>query len=125
VSKSLLEGGLKVDVFIIDNRAMRKPIEPVNYRADKTLYLSNPAGAITDDSWQIIREAINSNGLVKVLVDGEEDLLTIVAVLLAPENSIVMYGQPGEGVVVINVNRESKEKVHEVIRRMEYKPDLK
>ncbi|MEM1586534.1 MAG: GTP-dependent dephospho-CoA kinase family protein [Candidatus Bathyarchaeia archaeon] len=125
ISRSLLEGGLRVDVFIVDNRSMRKPIEPINYGANKILRLSNPAGTITKASWQVIREAINSNGPAEVLVDGEEDLLTIVAVLLAPDNSIVMYGQPGEGAVIINVNKKAKEKMYEIIGRMEYKPDLK
>lgn len=123
ISKSLLERGLRVDVFIVDNKSMRKPIEPTNYRANKILHLSNPASTITKDSWQVIREAINSNGPVEVLVDGEEDLLTIVAVLLAPDDSIVMYGQPGEGAVIINVNKKAKEKMYEIIRRMEYKPE--
>ncbi|MEM1562206.1 MAG: DUF359 domain-containing protein [Candidatus Bathyarchaeia archaeon] len=124
ISKSLLKRGLRVDVLIIDNKSMRRPIEPINYGIGKILHLSNPAGTINGESWHVIREAVNSNGSVQVLVDGEEDLLAIVAVLLAPENSLVMYGQPGEGVVIINVNRESKEKMHKIINRMEYKRDM-
>ncbi|MEM1514661.1 MAG: GTP-dependent dephospho-CoA kinase family protein [Candidatus Bathyarchaeia archaeon] len=123
ISKSLLERGLRVDVFIVDDRSMRKPAEPVEYKANKVLFLVNPASTISKDSWQVIREAINSNGPVKVLVNGEEDLLTIVAVLLAPDNSMVLYGQPGEGAVIINVNKETREKMYEIIRRMEYKYD--
>jgi len=125
ISRSLLEGGLKVDVFIVDNKAMRKPIEPIKYTTNKTLYLSNPAGTITENSWQVIREAISSEESVKVIVDGEEDLLTIVAVLVAPDGSMVIYGQPSEGAVVINVNGESKKRMHEIIERMEYKPGQK
>ncbi|MEM2320309.1 MAG: GTP-dependent dephospho-CoA kinase family protein [Candidatus Bathyarchaeia archaeon] len=124
ISKSLLERGLRVDVFIIDNRSMRKPIERMNYRANKILNLSNPAGMITRDSWLVIGEAISSDGPVEVLVEGEEDLLTIVAVLLAPEGSMVVYGQPNEGAVVISVNKESKEKMHKIVERTEYKRDI-
>ncbi|MBS7648640.1 GTP-dependent dephospho-CoA kinase family protein, partial [Candidatus Bathyarchaeota archaeon] len=78
---------------------------------------------ITEDSWQVIGEAIKSKDSVGILVDGEEDLLAIVAVLLAPENSFVVYGQPGEGIVVIKVNEDSKRKMHEILSRMEYKPE--
>lgn len=121
ISRSLFERGVKVDVFIVDNKSMRKPIEPKDYDAKRILRVSNPAGTIAEDSWRVIEEAINSEGPTGVLVDGEEDLLTIVAVLLAPEGSLVMYGQPGEGAVVIRVNEISKKKMREILERMEYK----
>jgi len=123
VSRSMLENGLKVDVFIVDNKSIRKPVEPIAYKAKKTLHLVNPAGTISGEAWRVIDEAINSEGPVKVLVDGEEDLLTIVAVLLAPENSIVVYGQPGEGAVVIDVDEGAKERIYKIISRMIYKPE--
>lgn len=123
VSESMLRRGLKVDVFIVDNKSMRKPTEPLCFKADKSFILTNPAGTITSEAWRVIGEAINSRGLVKVLVDGEEDLLTIVAVLLAPENSMVIYGQPGEGVVVIKVDDKSKRRMLEILGRMERRPE--
>lgn len=121
ISKSLLDKGLRVDIFIVDNKSMRRPIEPINHKADKILSLSNPAGTISEDSWRVIGEAMGFRGSVGIIVNGEEDLLAIVAVLLAPEDSIVIYGQPGEGAVMIKVNRESKERMRSIIERMEYK----
>lgn len=123
VSRSMLDRGLRVDVFIVDDRSMRRPIEPLEYRVNRVLRLVNPAGTITEESWRAIGEAIRSEGPVKVLVEGEEDLLTIVAVLLAPEGSIVVYGQPGEGAVVIRVDESSKERMRKIIYRMAYKPE--
>lgn len=123
VSESMLRKGLKVDVFIVDNKSMRKPREPLHFKVNKILTLINPAGTINSAAWRIIGEAINSRGLVKVLVDGEEDLLTMVAVLLAPENSIVVYGQPNEGVVVIKVDEKSKRKISEILGRMKRRPE--
>ncbi|MBS7639302.1 MAG: DUF359 domain-containing protein [Candidatus Bathyarchaeia archaeon] len=123
ISRSILERKLPLDIFIVDNRSMREPIEPLEFKVDRTLMLTNPAGTIADDSWRVIGEAVNSNGLVKVLVDGEEDLLTIVAVLMAPENSLVIYGQPNEGIVVIRVDGEAKNRMREIINRMECKPE--
>lgn len=123
VSRIMLERKLPLNIFIVDNKSMREATEPLPFEADKTLKLVNPAGTITEEAWRIIDEAINFNGLVKVLVDGEEDLLTIVAVLLAPENSVVMYGQPNRGIVVINVTEKAKDKMREIINRMKYKPE--
>lgn len=121
ISKSMLDVGLKVDVFIVDNKSMRRATEPIKYEARKTFHLVNLAGTISEEAWRVIREAIDSDGPVKILVEGEEDLLTIVAVLLAPENSIVVYGQPNEGAVVIIVDKYSKERMHKIISEMEYK----
>jgi uncharacterized protein (UPF0218 family) len=123
VSRNILERNLPLNVFIVDNRSMRELIEPIDASVSKVLYLINPAGAISGDSWRIIDEAINSEGLVKVLVEGEEDLLTIVAALLAPVNSMVVYGQPNEGIVVINVTEEVKKEMREIINKMVYEPE--
>ncbi len=43
-----------------------------------------------------------------LLVDGEEDLLTLVAVLYAPENALVVYGQPNQGIVVVRVTSKKR-----------------
>lgn len=123
ISRSMLESGLPLNVFIVDNRSMRKPTEPIKFRVDRIMRLVNPAGTIMDDAWRIIGEAVKLNGLVEILVDGEEDLLTIVAVLMAPEKSMVIYGQPNEGIVVINVNEETKVRMRRILGRMERKPE--
>lgn len=105
--------------MIVDNKIMRKPIEPIKVKADKTLFLRNPPGTITDEAWCVIDEAFKLDGRVKISVEGEEDLLTLVAVLHAPENSIVIYGQPHEGVVIINVTRDEKTTIRRIIEEME------
>ncbi|MBS7606806.1 MAG: DUF359 domain-containing protein [Candidatus Bathyarchaeia archaeon] len=123
ISRSMLERGLPLNVFIVDNKSMRRPTEPIKFRADRIMELTNPAGTIMDDAWRVIGEATKLDGLVEVLVDGEEDLLTIVAVLVAPEKSMVVYGQPNEGVVVINVDEETKARMRRILERMEHKPE--
>ena len=42
------------------------------------------------------------------MVDGEEDLLALVAVLYAPQNSFVVYGQPHCGIVFVKVTSRRK-----------------
>ena len=56
------------------------------------------------------------------MVAGEEDLLTIVAVLKACENSLVVYGQPQQGVVVVKVDATSKHKAGLIVEAMEIMP---
>jgi uncharacterized protein (UPF0218 family) len=56
---------------------------------------------------------------VHLVVDGEEDLLTLIAVLYAPEKSWVVYGQPREGAVVVEVTPEKKAETAEILRGMD------
>ena len=52
------------------------------------------------------------------MVDGEEDLLVIPVCLFAPENTIVMYGQPNEGLVIVEITNQVREKVQNIVNLM-------
>ena len=118
VTKHMIESGIKLDLLIIDNKTMRKPIPPLNVKVDQSFYAKNPPGTITNEAWRVINQAINCIGKTKVIIEGEEDLLTLVSVLSAPENSIVVYGQPNKGIVIIKVTKETKEKMYQIVNTM-------
>jgi len=119
VSKNLNENHLTTKLSIIDNRVMRKSARPFQLYVDKIVKIKNPPGTITEEAIEAIQEAIKSNYRVKIVVDGEEDLLTLVAVIYAPENSFVIYGQPYEGIVAIKVTPEKKLEIAEILKNME------
>jgi len=119
VSRNMIEYGVSLNVLIVDNKVMRKPIPPITVDADQTLYANNPPGTITDEAWAAIRSAVEQKGRTKVIVDGEEDLLTVVVVLSAPEHALVVYGQPHVGIVVVNVTEETREKMRRIVDAME------
>ena len=118
VSSHMLEEGISLDVLLVDNKTMRKPIQPIIVNVDQTLYAKNPPGTITDEAWVTIKQAIAQKGRTKVIIDGEEDLLTVVTVLSAPDDAFVVYGQPQVGIVVIKVTEEAKEKMQRIIDLM-------
>ena len=119
VSRNMIEHSISLNVLIVDNKVMRKPIQPITVDTDQTLYAKNPPGAITDEAWATIRSAIEQKGKTKVMVDGEEDLLALVAVLSAPEDALVVYGQPHRGIVVVKVTEETREKMQRIVDAME------
>ena len=119
VSENMLKTGIPPNVLIVDNRVMRRPITPITVDAEETLHLKNPPGTITDEAWRVIGEALKTNNRVRIVVEGEEDLLALVAALCAPENSVVIYGQPREGMVVIKVTDEVKETLLRLVDEME------
>jgi len=119
VSDSMMRHGVSPQVLIVDNKVMREPIRPIAVDADQTLHVKNPAGTLTEEAWAVIKEALRGKRRTRVLVDGEEDLLTLVAVLCAPENSLVIYGQPHEGIVVVKVTEKTRETARRIVDSME------
>ena len=119
VTANALRAGLKPWAAIIDGRAMRKPLAgqlPLS-RWGLRLKVANPPGTISREAWSVVGMAVRE-GDALVLVDGEEDLLALVAVLCAPEGAVVLYGQPGEGVVLVEVSKAVKELCREIVASM-------
>jgi len=119
VSKNLVENGVLPKLAIVDNRVMRKKTQPLILPVEKEMCIVNPAGTITEEAVKAIKEALNCDVNVKIFVDGEEDLLALIAVRYAPENSFVIYGQPRRGAVLIKVTKEKKKEIEEILKVME------
>ncbi|MEM3536520.1 MAG: DUF359 domain-containing protein [Candidatus Bathyarchaeia archaeon] len=119
VSKNLIENHMRPQLSIVDNKVMRRNIPPMPFTAEKTIRVINPPGAITEEAVTAIQEAIKNGCHVRIIVDGEEDLLTLIAVQYAPENSLVVYGQPYQGVVAVKVTQDKKAEVKGILKIME------
>ena len=118
VSRNLHEHQMNPELSITDSKRMRRRIKPRAFTDKKIVHVKNPQGTITEQAITTIREALENNERVHIVVDGEEDLLAIIAVLYAPEKSLVVYGQPHEGIVVIRVTSERKAEAKEVLKAM-------
>jgi|Deesub1362A_J573_1020465.scaffolds.fasta_scaffold00136_20 hypothetical protein len=117
--------GHSPEIMVVDGKTMRRQvdvqitdiIQSMDYRKIKA---SNPPGSITKDLVLALEEAVN-NRRSMVFVNGEEDLSVLPLIMLLPEGSIVLYGQPSEGIVVITVDQSKKTEVCEILRKMEGK----
>ncbi len=118
VTKNLHDYKIPPDLAIIDNQCMRKKFQPTTYTS-KAVNVKNPQGTITREAVEAIKEALKSTENSHIVVDGEEDLLTLVAVLYAPKNAVVVYGQPYEGIVLVEVSPEKKAKASEFLKAMQ------
>lgn len=119
VTETLHAIGRTPDVQVVDRREMRVKRAAPRVPFARQFQVSNPAGRITQRSIVCVRSAVRSRRKpVRVLVEGEEDLLAIPAVIEAPLGSLVYYGQPRVGVVSVNVDREAKLRARGTLRRM-------
>lgn len=118
VSRNLYDNKMTPQLSITDNKRMRKKVKPKVFADTNVVHVKNPQGTITEEAIAAIRKALESDGPVHIIVDGEEDLLALVAILYAPERSLVFYGQPYEGVVVVEVTSEKKTEAMEILKAM-------
>ena len=115
-TENLLQLDIKPQIQIVDGLEKRnKRTVPIDDTVNTNLSCRNPPGEITDESIQVIQKAFSSEPPVRIIVDGEEDLLVIPVCIHAPENSIVMYGQPNEGLVVVTITPEIRAKVQKIL----------
>ena len=122
VTENVLKLGIKPSVAIYDHRTKRREYDP-DIEADAVLMtVRNPPGTITKALLNAIRKGLGlarRGRRVYISVNGEEDLAAIPAVLYAPVGSVVLYGQPDEGVVLIRVTPECRLKCGKLMSKME------
>ncbi len=122
VSLEAISKGLNPDVIVVDLVEKRST---VNYRerlfkGRLTLSAFNPAGTITKEAWIAVRASIDlaRMGLkTALLVQGEEDLLGFPAAIFAPLDSILIYGQPDEGAVIVKIKEDVKREALDLLLR--------
>jgi len=121
-SAMLVLGGVLPKIVVYDGLTQRKPIEiPPEIEAYEAedVKIVNPPGCLNPAVFAEITKAVERSGYTRIIVDGEDDLITLAAILRAPLGSIVLYGQPGEGAVVVNVTNEKKQEIESIVKDME------
>ena len=82
------------------------------------LKIDNPAAEITLESIEIIKKAFTMNSPIRLTVNGEEDLLVLPVCIHAPENSVILYGQPNKGLVLVQITPEIRNKAQALLDLM-------
>jgi uncharacterized protein (UPF0218 family) len=119
-TEKMIDFGLNPSLQIIDGQEKRiKRDMPKNFEVLTTLSCDNPAAEITIQSIETIKQAFVSQTPVRITVNGEEDLLVIPVCIHAPENSVVLYGQPNEGLVIVTITPEIRNKTQKLLDSME------
>lgn len=121
ITENLLKAGIEPKVCVYDGKIMRKPVhipDVIKNFDREEIRIKNPAGSLTKEAFTAIGDALKSKSATKIRVDGEEDLIALIAINLAPEGSVVLYGQPGEGVVVVEVDERKKAYIRDILEGM-------
>ena len=129
VTYHLLEAGHTPAVARVDERTEREAVDERVREAldaaafDREVRVENPAATLTADLLAALADAIESGETTLLDVDGEEDLAALPAILAAPDGASVVYGQPGEGMVLVTVDGEARDAARAILEQMDGDPD--
>jgi len=123
VTYHLESAGVTPDVALVDGITKRDTVAPEIKDAvsedARHVSVENPAGVLTDDLLTALAESIDANEPTVLVVEGEEDLAALPAVLAVPIGASVVYGQPDEGMVLTNVTPNRQREVADLLARMD------
>ncbi|SFB81607.1 hypothetical protein SAMN05444422_102172 [Halobiforma haloterrestris] len=122
VTYHLLEADCRPDVALVDERTERETVDEEirdTVTEGTSLEAVNPPAEITEDVVWALCEALERMEPTTILVDGEEDLVVLPAIVAAPLGASVVYGQPGEGMVHVRVTEEVREEVRDLLDRFD------
>lgn len=124
VTYSAIKKGILPDIAIVDEKTLRARVSEEVIENTKQVFLKtvravNPAGTLTPELITAIKEALNSKCRVRIFIEGEEDLATLPTIALAPLSSLIIYGQPSEGIVAVKVTDSKKKLARAIMEKME------
>ena len=129
VTHALAVIGIVPNISIVDLKIKRIPVyKNVNELGIRDIKVvkrvKNTAGTLSFATFSVLNSLIKSEAERAVLqIDGEEDLLTLLAIFRAPLGSLIVYGQPkvsdtdSQGIVVVEVTEEKKNEARELLNK--------
>ena len=125
VSLTLKRLGIVPKLFVCDFQTQRSKPDPAFWSelgswGTREIRVHNPPAQLRAAAFQAVRDALaDPSAPVRIVVEGEEDLLGIPCFLEAPLGAIVLYGMPGRGVAVVRVTPEVRAMAQGLLDRFE------
>jgi GTP-dependent dephospho-CoA kinase len=110
---------------IVDNAEKRQSRPQIVFTGSKERQLSakNPAGSLTDEALEVVRKSLElvktePKKAVRIDIDGEEDLIALAILAYFPEHTILLYGQPDQGLVIVGAMGDAKDLAKKTLHEM-------
>ena len=113
---AFLKTGVQPQISIVDFMVERKKVysqlSQLGFATNNVdTIVKNTPGSISAGIIEEVAKSTKKLSRTIILVDGEEDLVAVPAILLAPLGTYVYYGQPQKGAVKVEVSEKIKEDV--------------
>lgn len=117
-TEKMIQFGFNPSLQIVDSLEKRNKRDLPEGEPSTILTCKNPAAEITPESISVIQKAFDMTPPVRIIVSGEEDLLVLPVAVYAPKNSVILYGQPNQGLVIVNVTEEVRNRARSIMDLM-------
>ncbi len=120
---NLLQCGTVPDISVIDEKTHREPagvdiIKCIRHSNFTEVDVTNPPSFVEPELVSALSDAMDADVPVQIMVHGEEDLAALPAIVLAPVSSVVIYGLPDEGGIMVTVTPEVKDRIYDMLDKM-------
>src|SRR3989344_3109489 len=111
--KNRISPNISIADFFVNRRRVFKNLDELGFAQPNADYVvDNKPGQISKDLIETVQKVIKNNKSSQIiLVNGEEDLAFIPALLLSPIPATVVYGQPNKGLVRVDVTPQAKDRL--------------
>ena len=119
-TEKLLKFGYIPNLSVIDNKEKRiLKNKNMEFDVDKKFYFNNRPGELNGDVLDLIKKiTVTDFNRIQIIIDGEEDLLALPLFIHSPNNWTVFYGQPNEGLVIVEVNNIIRKKAESIFNKV-------
>ncbi|MDP2632424.1 MAG: pantetheine-phosphate adenylyltransferase [Candidatus Curtissbacteria bacterium] len=102
--------------FLVERKKIYSQLSQLGFATNNAdVIIKNPPGDISKAMIAEISKATSKQSRTIIVVDGEEDLAAVPAILLAPLGTYIYYGQPKKGAVRVEVNIKTKEQIKNLL----------
>jgi len=116
VSK-FIKKDIDFSVAVVDYKTKRESITNDERRivnkamhGRKIVRIKNRAGTISDETIKTVKDWLKNQEKIFIIIDGEDDLVAVPFILLAPKNKnyCIVYGIRDEGIIIKKITPEFK-----------------
>lgn len=121
--KGLMDMGILPDIAFVDGQTKREALDSsLQVEAEKFSLRNsvlNPPGQLTPALLDAVRWSLEQDESVLIEVEGEEDLAPMFVLATAPLGTVIVYGQPRQGVVMRILDMEAKHRSRNLLVHFE------
>ena len=120
-TEKLVRLGHIPDISVVDGKEKRiKKNKIFEYPADKVLHFENHPGELDEHIIVEILQLTQSKfeNKIKFIIEGEEDLIALPFLMYSPDDWVICYGQPYQGLVIVHVNEDSRSRAKLIFNKV-------
>ena len=120
VTLTAINGGVVPSLAVFDGKTERNKInvKTINRTYDKKIIkVKNPPGEISRALYLSVLKTIDKEGYA-IKVEGEEDLATLLCVILSNTGNLIAWGVPEKGVGLLRVSGKKRLEAIHILKQM-------